>query len=35
MHIDANLWILEQFERDKMTKRSGDLRAVDSADSAE
>ena len=35
MHIDANLWLLEHFERDKMTKRSGDLWAVDSADSAE
>ena len=35
MHIDANLWLLEHFERDKMTKRSGDLWVVDSADSAE
>ena len=25
MHIDANLLLLEHFERDKMTKRSGDL----------
>ena len=35
MHIDANVWLLEHFERDKMTKRSGGLWAVDSAHSAE